>query len=316
MADSTRETLKLAGSEAFPQLRALASETRLRILELLAEQDMNIQELCLSLGVSQPSVTKHVQALEEVGLIHSDYSTGSQGTQKRCHLSVEKVIVNFDVPLVVTPSVAEIQLPVGLYSGVRALPTCGLATRDAFIGYVDDPLAFHFPERGQAEILWVGDGYVEYIFPNTLPKSVLIHRLDFSVELCSETPSYNNEFPSDITLWINDVEIGTWRSPGDMGGRRGRLNPTWWADSMNQYGFLKIWTTDEKGSAIDGVPVSDVTLSQLEIQPWQPTKIRIGIKEDAENKGGFTLFGRGFGNYAQDLLLRLHYRERNGRTNG
>ena len=35
--------------------------------------------------------------------------------------------------------------------------------------------------------------------------------------------------------------------------------------------------------------------------------IRIGNKDDAENKGGFNLFGRSFGDYAQDIILTLVY---------
>ena len=36
--------------------------------------------------------------------------------------------------------------------------------------------------------------------------------------------------------------------------------------------------------------------------------MRIGVRADAENVGGLNLFGRGFGNYPQDLGLRLEYR--------
>jgi predicted transcriptional regulator len=36
-------------------------------------------------------------------------------------------------------------------------------------------------------------------------------------------------------------------------------------------------------------------------------RMRIGIKPGASHEGGFTIFGRGFGNYEQDLVLRLHY---------
>jgi len=34
--------------------------------------------------------------------------------------------------------------------------------------------------------------------------------------------------------------------------------------------------------------------------------VKIGIKEDAEHVGGLNIFGRGFGNYDQDLVLRMY----------
>jgi predicted transcriptional regulator len=35
--------------------------------------------------------------------------------------------------------------------------------------------------------------------------------------------------------------------------------------------------------------------------------VRIGVKEDAEHVGGINIFGRGFGNYDQDLMMRLFF---------
>ena len=61
-----------------------------------------------------------------------------------------------------------------------------------------------------------------------------------------------------------------------------------------------------------GSRISDVALSRLLVTPQQPITIRLGVKPDAEHQGGFNLFGRGFGNYAQDLVLRLHYVPKKG----
>ena len=75
---------QLSASESVAIFRALGSEPRARIVELLADRDMNINELSLALGLAQPSVSKHVQILEEAGLVVSDYLAGPQGMQKRC----------------------------------------------------------------------------------------------------------------------------------------------------------------------------------------------------------------------------------------
>ena len=47
------------------------------------------------------------------------------------------------------------------------------------------------------------------------------------------------------TLWINDVAVGTWTSPGDYGDRRGIYTPTWWKLEGSQYGKLKTWRIGE-----------------------------------------------------------------------
>ena len=56
----------------------------------------------------------------------------------------------------------------------------------------------------QAGLVWFGRGYVEYKFPNNakvLNKD--IRAIDFSLELSSEVPGTNPDWPSDITLWVN-----------------------------------------------------------------------------------------------------------------
>jgi predicted transcriptional regulator len=76
---------------------------------------------------------------------------------------------------------------------------------------------------------------------------------------------------------------------------------------MNQHGLLKVWRVDGSGSSIDGVELSNVKVSELNIRPWQATKVRIGVKPDAVHQGGFTIFGKGFGNYELDLVLRIRH---------
>ncbi|CEK12433.1 predicted transcriptional regulator [Chthonomonas calidirosea] len=290
--------------------QALASETRLRILQQLADGEMNISELQQVLGVAHPSVSKHIQVLEQAGLIVCEYRPGVQGMQKRCRLRYDRIIFSLESAKQPHGQIEEVQMPVGLYTIAYPKPTCGLASSEGIIGFFDDPQSFFLPERAKAQILWMADGFVEYVFPNNIPTSMEIYRVELSLEICSECPDYNNDYPSDITLWINGVEVGTWTSPGDFGGHRGRLNPSWWNDRLTQHGMLKIWSLDQTGSYVDGVLVSETTIDQALILPRQPITVRIGIKPDAKHVGGFNLFGRGFGNYEQDLLLRMHYHEK------
>ena len=292
--------------------RALSAESRARIVELLAQREMNINELSAELSLAQPSITKHIQALEEAGLVVSDYLVGTQGMQKRCRLVHDRITIDFAGPNHVEDWVSEIEVPVGLYTRAEVRPTCGLASRDRMVGIIDVPLSFFSPDRAKAEILWTGGGNVEYAFPNSLPLPTVIDAIEFIAELGSEAPGYENDYPSDITMWINGVDIGHWTSPGDPGGERGKLNPAWWQDYMNQHGFLTEWRVDSKGSFVNGQQISDVTISQVNILPFQATMIKLGIKEDAKNQGGLTIFGKGFGSFEQDLLLRVHHTNKGG----
>ncbi len=287
--------------------RALGSTTRVKIVELLSSHEMNIGELSQALGLTQPSVTKHVQILEEAGIVVSDYVAAPQGTQKRCRRVFERLIVDMAPKASEEENYAESELPIGMYTDISVVPTCGLATKDKFVGLIDSPLAFFLPERAQAEIIWSAGGWVEYAFPNTLPLNARIKSMELLMEASSEFPGYKNDYPSDITVWVNGVEIGTWRSLGDYGGTRGHLNPSWYPDNMNQWGVLKTWSVDDAGSSIDGVQMSKVKINDLNIHPWEVSKIRIGNSPKSACQGGFTLFGHGFGNYQMGLILRLKH---------
>ncbi len=50
--------------------KALADETRLRILGLVAERPHNGRQLAEALSISQPAVSHHVERLRRVGLLH------------------------------------------------------------------------------------------------------------------------------------------------------------------------------------------------------------------------------------------------------
>jgi DNA-binding transcriptional ArsR family regulator len=58
---------------ASPDIFAVLGEPRRRrILELLAEGERSVGALATELGISQPSVTQHLTALREVGLVASE----------------------------------------------------------------------------------------------------------------------------------------------------------------------------------------------------------------------------------------------------
>ncbi|MDO2410936.1 hypothetical protein QUB72_09920 [Enterococcus faecium] len=100
--------------------------------------------------------------------------------------------------------------------------------------------------------MWFSDGYVEYIFPNPLEASDQPELLDISLELSSKFPVSNNNWPSDISFYINDVKVGTWTAKGNYSDVRGRLTPDWWDSRFSQYGMLKHLRINTKDTGIDG----------------------------------------------------------------
>lgn len=160
--------------------------------------------------------------------------------------------------------------------------------------------------------MWFREGFVEYDFPNNVPYGAKATELELSAEMCSEAPEYDLDWPSDVTVWLNGVELGVWASPGDFGGERGRVTPAWWQLEQTQYGLLKRWRVTRKGSYIDGEKLSSVTLSDLDLAAHNHISARIGVKSGARNVGGVNLFGRKFGNHPQDLLMRVQCAFREG----
>ncbi|HAP7812658.1 TPA: transcriptional regulator [Enterococcus faecium] len=50
------------------------------------------------------------------------------------------------------------------------------------------------------------------------------------------------------------------------------------------------------------------SLDEAEIPTYEDTwHLRVEVKEEAENIGGCILFGKGFGNYDQDIKIKMFY---------
>jgi len=315
MAESAMPTgrvlrLELDNDNGSPELilKALSSATRLRILKLLSDQVINISEIGEALDLPTSTATLHVNSLEEAGLISTELRPAVRGLQKVCARVYDVIIVEMARGQTEREQSVEVSMPIGAFVDCQVTPTCGLASSTGIIGLFDDPASFFEPERVNAQLLWFHHGYVEYRFPNRLPPKAVIESAAISLELCSEAPLHHEDWPSDITMWMNGVEIGTWTSPSDFGGQQGMLTPEWWENWNSQYGLLKVWTVTENGSFVDGKRISDTVLNALNIAGGSSISVRIGVKQGARHVGGINIFGRQFGNYPQDIALRLRYR--------
>lgn len=289
-------------------LKGLASGPRIEILRYLGAHAGSVSEIAEALGMPASTAALHVNQLEKAGLIRTELKPASRGLQKICARLFDQVVITLPTGELAQENVQDTSMPIGAYVDCRVVPTCGLVSEYGIIGNLDDPNAFYYPERLQAQLIWFKSGYVEYRFPKTLPTRCDIDSLQISFEACSEAPLHDADWPSDVFLSINGVDVGTWTSPGDFGGERGALTPDWWEEWNSQYGLLKVWKVTQSASYVDGIEISSVGLKDLHLHEFPWITVRIGIKEDAVNLGGINIFGRSFGNYPQDILMRLRFR--------
>lgn len=289
-------------------LKGLASAPRIEILRYLGGHSSSVNEIADALDMPATTAALHINQLEKAGLIRTELKPASRGLQKICARLFDQVVITLPAGTLPRENTIDVVMPIGAYVDCNVTPTCGLAGEHGIIGNLDDPATFYDPERLKAHLLWFKSGFVEYRFPNRLPANARLESLQISFEVCSEAPLHDDDWPSDITLWVNDVEIGTWTSPGDFGGERGALTPDWWEEWNSQYGLLKVWRVTEHGAFIDGTQVSGVTLEALKIEAHKFVSVRIGVREDAANIGGINIFGSRFGNYPQDILMRMRFR--------
>lgn len=304
----SRNFLLIDPEERPEVLKALASEVRVAILKLLhIEGAMNVNDIAAKLEQPQSTVSSNMQTLVEAGLVRTETQKARKGNQKICHSLFDEVLVMFKEDIrPLKANVIEVAMPLGLYTSCEVSAPCGLCSTEGIIGLLDVPDTFLDPERMKTGLIWFTRGYVEYQFPNNARLAQQkINSMEFSIELSSEVPGTSADWPSDITVGVNGQDIGTWTSPGDFGDKRGVYTPDWWKLKGSQYGKLKSFRVNGSGTYVDGMKISPVSLKDLDLDTHHSIRLRIGVKEDAKHPGGINIFGRGFGNYDQDIVLRI-----------
>lgn len=291
-----------------PVAKALSSPQRAKMIALLGTRPMNVNELADALSMPVSTAALNVRQLEDAGLISTEIQPGIRGAMKLCSRRIDSL------SMLLTPEVMDgmnaftFKMPIGSYSSADGIiPECGIVSDHAWIGENNMPRAFYHPDRFQAQMLWFRCGELEYRFSLGEIDPLQIAWLEISMEISSNAPMYRSEFKSDIFLSVNGVTVGTWTSPGDYGGRRGRLNPSWWSDTSSQFGLLKTWRTDASRSLLDGEPLSGVCLADLRLPEKDYISLRIGVRENSTHVGGLNLFGEKFGDFAQGIVMRIGY---------
>ncbi len=307
-ASKKRITLDLTKPEKTALVgKALSSEVRLEILKLLIEHSANISEIAAAMGLPASSAALHVKVLEEAGMISLVERPGVRGAQKVCGVAFEDIY--FDAFRHKTDhgdvKVLQFPMPIGNYFDCEISGNCGIISEKGYLGVEDFVSSFYCHDRHEAQLLWFNTGHLEYRFPTYLMKNAVIREVAFSFEICSEAPGYQNDWPSDITVWVNGQEVDIIHSKGDFGGRRGRLNPEWWGDSMTQYGEYKTIKVNQLGCYENDVKCSEKNLDTLCLREGNYISFKLGVRPDAAHVGGMNLFGEKFGDYAQGLVMNV-----------
>ena len=295
--------------ELYRFAHALASPVRIQIIRALGERSMNVGELSQRLDIPMSSAALAVKTLEQAGLIMSEMQPGMRGAMKICSRKTDTVSVTLMAAETQNTNILTLHMPIGGYSIAEEIqPTCGIVGESTYICDMDDPMGFYVPGRFAAQLIWFRQGALEYRFAYQQMDKMEIDWLELSFEACSEAPMHRDPWKSDIAVSINGKRLGIWTSPCDCGGRHGRVTPEWWPELSTQYGFLKVWRVTQEGSFVENERLSDVNIEALSIDEQPYISVRIEVPADAQNVGGINIFGEGFGDYPQGIVLRLGYR--------
>lgn len=307
--------------------QALSNKTRLKIISLLSQGNFNINEISKSLKMPVPTVTVNVQKLEDCGIVKSQLKSGKHGKQKICKLQYNEIILKLhnhkeeifenkeNKKIKTTTEITysdvlnkEININIGDFVDFQVNPECGLATRNKYIGTNNSRDAFFSPDKVKSQVIWFNDGYLHYDIENNLSEDSIIESIIISFEACSEHLFFNKNWPSDITLWLNDKEIGTYTSEGHFSSSKGELTPEWWPNQKSQFGELLTFEINNDSSYLNENIISSLNIKNVLSSPKNSISLKLGIKNNAKNSRGIIIFGDEFGSFPQHIKILLKYR--------
>lgn len=284
---------------------SLNARTRRDILRLCSFRNYSIYQLAEILNMAIPTISFHVKILQKAGLVNVIQTPHKKGNEKQVTVSFSNISISKSTNQQPIQKAYHFSLPVGSYTDFKVVAPCCIVNKDGSALGIDEPGIFYSPKRFAAELISFSDGYLEYSIPTYKFKNETIFKFIVSVELCAETPFFNNSWQSDITFWVNNIECCTYQCKGDYGERRGYFTPKLWTHNATQYGFLQKISIDSDGVYLNEKKESSVNLNDLHLTERDSIQLRIGIKENAKHKGGINLFGKNFGDHPQNILVQV-----------
>ena len=286
--------------------KGISSILRIKILDQIYDAPRTITELAKINGITTSTVIFHTNLLLEANLIQMRYEPSKKGKTQFFFIGPTSISINYKKSEELIEKKYIQSMPIGNYTDANFFDYVRFATINEMYRIENNDIFNSL--RNQAELIWTGGGKLVYSFSNQFASAQKIKELNFTLEICSETIGYKNDWKSDITFSVNDKEILTYTSPGDYGGKMGKLNPEWWSPYFTQYGDLVSISINDTGVYLNNQFISKkVTLRDLNLNKGNKILFSIETKKDAEHRGGFNLFGKSFGNYQQDIILTAFF---------
>jgi predicted transcriptional regulator len=286
---------------------ALSSMERIKIMNSLAHSNKSMSMLSNEFDIPQTTLARHMNILLDAGLVVVNYQPGIKGHAKFYASAIRSVMLDlYSTPRTSQNKSYSVEMPVGMYAHCHITPPCGLLGKTQKLIEYDNPKLFFTPNRNEAELLWFNTGYITYNFPTECLYHHKCSSVSFSFEVCSETEFYNTNWPSDLTISVNNVELFTTTMPGDFGGRRGIFSPTYWSIQSTQYGLLKNVEINEIGVFENNKLIrDDINFNTLKLYDGNTISLKLEIKPDAVYRGGINLFGKNFGDFNQAIVMTV-----------
>ena len=293
--------------------RALSSPVRIQMNRLVNKKNMLASEIAAELNLPLSSTIFHLNILEDAGIIKKSFSTKGKGTLHWYTYGSNMAVIRFrnsngdSKPESIEPYIYHINI--GEYIDAEFSDQCGIATNERQI-MSGDPHNVFVAGRHDAQIIWSQSyGSLLYAIPNNYAQHGKLDEIKISLEICSEAPGFNNDYPSDITFSINGLETCTLISPGDYGDRYGKFTPSWWYPESTKYGILTNISIRSNGVFLNERLVNkSICLHDLRHQETNKTTFGIAVKKIAQHPGGFNIFGSTFGDKAQHIIFTATYR--------
>ncbi len=102
-------------------------------------------------------------------------------------------------------------------------------------------------------------------------------------------------------------KITTFHIKGDYGGRKGIYNPSWWSESNTQYGEYKRFTSPIRAVMRTTRKHRMKRSKASGLLDGYSFSFTLKVDPDSTNVGGMNLFGKHFGDYAQDIVMKVEY---------
>ena len=78
--------------------------------------------------------------------------------------------------------------------------------------------------------------------------------------------------------------------------------------NIDNFGLLKNITINESGVYLDNEQInSNITINDLELTNFNCIKLKIESNQDDIHPGGFNIFGKGSGDFQQDIEMNVIY---------